>query len=298
MTHSFFVGRNMQYSITHRTLYQYSVPVTLRPHILRLRPRSDSGQILETFSLCVEPNPAGRSDYLDFDGNNLTKIWFDSQSYDQLEITVCSTVVTTQENPFNYVLDAEAVQLPIDYPTSILQQLNPYLTAHTLDPVAVTIAQDLLVQYDYDVLQFLSQLNQLIHRECDYSQREFGPPQPPGITWRDRRGSCRDFGVLFMAVCRAVGLATRFVSGYQEGDLNLATHDLHAWVEVYLLGAGWRGYDPTLGLVVSDRHIALISAPTARQTLPIEGAFWPVVAAELVVDVTLTAGELGSHLLG
>jgi transglutaminase-like putative cysteine protease len=287
----------MQYSITHRTSYQYPVAVTLKPHILRLRPRSDSWQQLTNFSLEIEPKPDGRSDYIDLDGNSLIKIWFDSQTYDQLDITVRSTVTTTHDNPFSYVLDAYAVQIPIDYPTSILQQLNPYLTspyisAQNLDPTAVTIAQDLLVNYDYDVLQFLSQLNQLIYRECYYSQREFGPPQPPGITWRDRQGSCRDFGVLFMAVCRVAGLATRFVSGYQEGDLDLASHTLHAWVEVYLPGAGWRGYDPTLGLVVSDRHIVLVAAPTASQTLPIEGAFWPVVAAELVVDVTLTAGMI------
>lgn len=287
----------MQYSITHRTSYQYPVAVTLKPHILRLRPRSDSWQQLTNFSLEIEPKPDGRSDYIDLDGNSLIKIWFDSQTYDQLDITVRSTVTTTHDNPFSYVLDAYAVQIPIDYPTSILQQLNPYLTspyisAQNLDPTAVTIAQDLLVNYDYDVLQFLSQLNQLIYRECHYGQREFGPPQPPGITWRDRQGSCRDFGVLFMAVCRVAGLATRFVSGYQEGDLDLASHTLHAWVEVYLPGAGWRGYDPTLGLVVSDRHIVLVAAPTASQTLPIEGAFWPVVAAELVVDVTLTAGMI------
>jgi transglutaminase-like putative cysteine protease len=279
----------MQYSIIHRTTYQYPISVTLKPHILRLRPRSDSWQTLADFSLEIEPKPAGRSDYLDLDGNSLIKIWFDSQCYDQLEITVRSTTITTQKNPFSYVLDAYAVQLPIDYPTSIRQQLTPYLDAQDFDPIAVTIAQDLMVKYDYDVLQFLSQLNQLIYRECHYGQREFGPPQPPGITWRDRQGSCRDFGVLFMAVCRVAGLATRFVSGYQEGDLDSASHTLHAWVEVYLPGAGWRGYDPTLGLVVSDRHIVLVAAPTARQTLPIEGAFWPIVAAELGVDVTLTA---------
>jgi transglutaminase-like putative cysteine protease len=282
----------MQYFITHQTRYQYPVSVTLKPHTLRLRPRSDSWQQLTNFSLDIEPKPAGRSDYIDLDGNSLIKIWFDFQPYDQLDITARSTVTTTQSNPFSYVLDAYAVQIPIDYPTSILQQLNPYLNSRDLDPTAVAIAQDLMVKCDYDVLQFLSQLNQLIYRECHYGQREFGPPQPPGITWRDRQGSCRDFGVLFMAVCRVAGLATRFVSGYQEGDLDLASHTLHAWVEVYLPGAGWRGYDPTLGLVVSDRHIALVAAPTASQTLPIEGAFWPIVAAELVVDVTLTAGGI------
>ena len=42
----------------------------------------------------------------------------------------------------------------------------------------------------------------------------------------------------FMEVCRAVGIAARFVSGYQEGDTEQQSRDLHAWVEVYLPGAG------------------------------------------------------------
>jgi len=56
-----------------------------------------------------------------------------------------------------------------------------------------------------------------------------------------------------MEACRALGLAARFVSGYQEGDPNQEERD--AWAEVYLPGAGWRGYDPTNGIAVADRHV-------------------------------------------
>lgn len=73
-----------------------------------------------------------------------------------------------------------------------------------------------------------------------------------------------------MAACRGMGLATRFVSGYEAGDPD---HDqtLHAWVEVYLPGAGWRGYDPTMGLVVCDRHVALVTSAWPQHTTPIAG---------------------------
>jgi transglutaminase-like putative cysteine protease len=79
-----------------------------------------------------------------------------------------------------------------------------------------------------------------------------------------------------MEVCRAVGLAARFVSGYQEGDSDAEQLDLHAWAEVYLPGGGWRGYDPIQGLVVADRHVALVASTLPRYTAPVVGNFAPV----------------------
>jgi len=82
-----------------------------------------------------------------------------------------------------------------------------------------------------------------------------------------------------MAVCRSVGLAARFVSGYQEGDPDMEERHLHAWPEVYVPGGGWRGYDPTHGLNVADRHIALAASHWAKGTLPVKGNFRKTGAA-------------------
>ena len=266
----------MRYSIIHTTTYHYDRPVQLQPHMLRLRPRSDGWHQLESFDVQVSPLPIGRSELTDFDGNAGLKVWFADVETDRLEIVTTSVVTTTQTNPFGYLLDAYALQLPIDYPSSVKAQLQSYLrSTEMIDPVAVELAQDLWVQTDGDTSIFLSVLNQLINTNCGYGMRETGRPLPPGVTWRDRQGSCRDFSVLFMEVCRAAGLAARFVSGYQEGDLKKADHYLHAWVEVYLPGAGWRGYDPTLGLLVSDRHIAICSSVDPSYTVPVVGEYRP-----------------------
>jgi transglutaminase-like putative cysteine protease len=85
-------------------------------------------------------------------------------------------------------------------------------------------------------------------------------------------GSCRDFTVLFMEACRAVGLAARFVSGYEEGDSTVLERDLHAWAEVYIPGGGWRGFDPTHGLAVADRHVALVASAFPQFTAPVTGS--------------------------
>ena len=227
----------------------------------------------------ITPTPLQTSDYTDLDGNRLIKVWFNPQPSDRLEIVTNSQITTHQVNPFSYLAEPYAVNLPIDYPSSLATQLQSYLRPSVaLDPVAIEIAQDLTVEAEDNVAVFLMLLNQKINTHCHYAVRETGRSLPPGFTWRSRSGSCRDFSLLFMEVCRAAGLSARFVSGYQEGDVAAGEHYLHAWAEVYLPGAGWRGYDPTLGLVVSDRHIVLVSSVDPSYTAPVSGGFRPVMA--------------------
>jgi transglutaminase-like putative cysteine protease len=274
----------MLYHITHNTIYSYSARVSLEPHVVRLRPRSDGWQTLRNFSLTVIPEPVGISQITDLEGNTIIKLWFSQELTNYLEIQVSSEVETQQPNPFTYLLEPWALKLPIDYPSSLLLQLQPYLGGNGMnyiDPQAVQLAQEISLKVEGNTVAFITELNQQIYRNCQQLIRDIGAPTPPGITWRQKQGACRDFVVLFMEVCRAVGLAARFVSGYQEGDIDADVEDyarraierhLHAWVEVYLPGAGWRGYDPTHGLAVADRHVALVASVLPSYTAPISGA--------------------------
>jgi transglutaminase-like putative cysteine protease len=267
----------MRYSIVHTTTYAYSDPVVLQPHVLRLSPRSDSWQRLDDFEITITPQPSQISDYSDLDGNRLVKVWFEALPCDRLEIITRSHVTTHQANPFLYLAEPYSLQFPIDYPISLATQLQSYLQPQrAIDPIALELAQEIAVESNDDVGGFLIRLNQRINEHCHYAVREMGRSLPPGVTWRSRKGTCRDFTVLFMEVCRAAGLAARFVSGYQEGDVAAGEHYLHAWAEVYLPGAGWRGYDPTLGVVVSDRHIAIASSVDPTYAATVQGGFRPV----------------------
>jgi transglutaminase-like putative cysteine protease len=94
-----------------------------------------------------------------------------------------------------------------------------------------------------------------------------------------------------MDACRSVGLAARFVSGYQQGAPDLE-HDLHAWAEVYLPWAGWRGYDPTQGLAVADQHIALAASARPEQAAPIVGSFRGAAAtATLTASISIARAD-------
>jgi transglutaminase-like putative cysteine protease len=87
-------------------------------------------------------------------------------------------------------------------------------------------------------------------------------------------GSCRDLAVLFCDVCRAMGIAARFVSGYECASAGRQDSYMHAWAEVYLPGAGWRGYDPSRGLAVSNTHVAVAAGFDYDLASPIAGAYF------------------------
>lgn len=288
----------MRYSIHHETTYTYDRPVILAPHLLRLRPRSDGWQTLEEFILKITPEPIGVGEAIDLDGNTTIQVWFDRE-ITRLEIRAESVVETRVSNPFQYLLEPWANRLPFDYPSSLQRQLQPYLQPYGAigDPAVSELARDLLYETDNNPIAFLAALNHRVYTECEYTIRPDGEPWPPGITWTKRQGSCRDFVVLFMDVCRAVGLATRFASGYQEGDPDGGDRDLHAWVEVYLPGGGWRGYDPTHGLAVSDRHIALVSSPIPAYCAPVVGVAKPATQSDLVPRSTMEA-RIALEILG
>lgn len=276
----------MRYQITHQITYQYDRPVVLDMHRLQIRPRSDVTQTLHNFSLQIQPIPVQLSANVDLDGNTVLQAWFSEQPTAQFSVQAIAEVETWRTNPFDYWLEPGAATLPIDYPASLLLQLQPYLQGTTtgglsgaIDPVAMQLGQEIWLATQGNVVLFLSELNQRIYQSCRYEVRETGSAYPAGVTWTQKAGSCRDYAVLWMETCRAMGLATRFVSGYHansepepnKGASSSQDLHLHAWAEVYLPGAGWRGYDPAHGVAVADNYVALFAAPTPQDTAPIVG---------------------------
>ncbi|MBT3346702.1 MAG: transglutaminase family protein [Gemmatimonadetes bacterium] len=275
----------MHFEIEHRTEYRYSQPVFLDPHLLRLRPRSDWRQRLDGFELDISPQPEGCARIVDLDGNDANRPWF-AGTHDHLRIVVCSVVETLESDPYGYYLDANADGLPLTYGEE-LAGLAPYMSPETQEGPVLELARDLQRESENKTVRFLSLLNAKIRQLCPTETRLEGDPLTPEETLDRGRGACRDVTVLFMAVCRAAGLAARFTSGYVDGVLQEDRY-LHAWAEVYLPGAGWRGYDPSLGLVVTDRHVALASGPRAAAARPFSGRFRGTgVEAQMTVDLKI-----------
>ena len=262
----------MLFEVTHTIEFSYSQPVFLEPHTVRLRPRDDGWQRLLSFDLRVEPSPAGLSDCIELDGNATAHVWFEGLQ-EGLTISTAFTVETLRTNPFDFILDSGDLHLPMVYPEGMRSALAPYLLRNIQAGEVTDFARGVLQDAESRTLPFLDGITSRVHETCEFILRLEGDPWPPATTLAKRRGACRDLAVLMMDACRAVGLAARFVSGYLGWDPPGTEPELHAWVEVYLPGVGWRPYDPTHGVAVSDRHIALAAGASPAFATPTSGTF-------------------------
>ncbi len=258
----------MRFSVRHDTLYRYSAPVGLAPHLLRLTPRAERLRMLAS-QLTVEPLPAARRESEDRFGNRITEVSFAGAS-EFLRVESCFDLEISAPAPL------QESGLP-RLPWSCRPQRVPadYWREDRQDPAVQNFAETLASESGGAAVPFLEHLSQTLFRRFHRNIRIEGAAQAPGRTLATGRGACRDLTVLFMAACRSLGIAARFVSGYQaHAETADGDRHLHAWPEVLLPEVGWRGFDPTHGTAVSDGHVALCAAPDQAATMPIEGGFY------------------------
>jgi transglutaminase-like putative cysteine protease len=247
--------------------------VHLAPHTFRLRPRTDATQRLGTYDLFITPTPIGRTECLDHDGNVTLHVWFE-QTTDELNVESRFCVETFRDNPFDFLLPGGAGMLPFRYSRPLDLILEPYrIDSGIAEPVR-RFAHGLAQSVNQDTLSFLVALNRQIFESCKQVVRIEGPPWPSSQTLTAREGSCRDVAVLFCDACRVMGLAARFVSGYERSAAGPDAAHMHAWAEVYLPGGGWRGFDPSRGLAVTDSHVAVAAAFDSELASPISGTYF------------------------
>lgn len=264
----------MRFQVEHLTTYTYSSCVSLSPQILKLQPRSDRSQCLLSFECQIEPNPILITNSIDLEGNAVIQACFARPtSYFQVKTQI--ELETLRSNPFDYLVESNLQKLPAFYPQKELDKLAAYRHPGSIDASVIELANWLAKEADSETITFLTTVTQYLHDRIKGEIRHKGSPQTPEVTLTRKQGACRDLAVLFMAICRQQGLACRFVSGYQARETNSASRRyLHAWPEVYIPGSGWRGYDPTRGAAVADRHLAVAAARIPKDAAPIRGSFW------------------------
>jgi transglutaminase-like putative cysteine protease len=276
----------MQFEIEHITRYSYSVPVQLAEHLLRFLPLQTATQQLTYSNIDINPRPFRNFEETDAWGNRIQRIGFAGET-SFLEIRAYLEVETREADTAN---QAEPYSFPIDYgieTTVLFPYLQPMENSAQLQP----FLQPLLAEAGQDVSRFLSALNQAVHGFYYREVRLDGPPRTPAETLALGEGVCRDLTVLFMAACRQMGLATRFVSGYQQGDGTRQLRYLHAWPEVYLPNQGWLGYDPTHGYIAGSDHVGVAAAPNASAVTPVEGGYTfngPEVTSTLMTEIRIS----------
>lgn len=277
--------------IHHLTRYHYAETVTLLPHKLHLRPRD--GHDIRVQSSKLDISPEFRIHWTrDVYGNSVAVVTFLKAAR---ELTITSEVVVEnyEEQPLDFVLEDYARFFPFDYDPGEQIDLAPYKNpVYEQDRAIVKawIADICNPGVKVDTITMLTTLNTNIANGHRYQVREEPGVQSPSQTLSSGTGSCRDFATLFIESCRHCGLASRFISGYALNETtapwNTATH---AWAEVYLPGSGWRGFDPTSGLLVSGDHIAVAVHRHPEAIPPVSGSFVGTGNAqpELTVEVSV-----------
>jgi len=265
----------MRARLIHRFDYRYSEPVLLGSHRFCLRPRPHGFQRLITYGLQVSPDPSQLYDLLAAGGDTITRARFLGES-DHLTVVASSEVETYNPPLIEACLDQDMARLPVTIGKlnpDLLSNLQGWLPNGQHDAAAMDLAQEALMGSDQRSLTFLQQLVEMIQDRVKYTQRHVGPAWPAGRTLKERVGSCRDLAMLMIECCRSMGLPARFVSGYHLVEPKPERYDLHAWAEVYLQGAGWRGFDPSGQGAVDDRYIPVATSSKSDLTAAISGSF-------------------------
>ncbi|KWD77415.1 DUF2126 domain-containing protein [Burkholderia ubonensis] len=271
-------------ALHHTTRYRYDRLVNLGPQVVRLRPAPHCRTPIVAYSMTVRPAQHFINWQQDPFANYLARLVFPERTR-EFEITVDLVAEMSVYNPFDFFLEGSAEQYPFQYDDALRTELAPYLACdpQTSESPAFRAYLDGIDRTPAGTVNFLVALNQKLQHDIRYLVRMEPGVQTPEQTLELASGSCRDSGWLLVQLCRHLGIAARFVSGYLiqltpdvkslDGPSGTAVDftDLHAWCEVYLPGAGWIGFDPTSGLLAGEGHIPLACTPQPTSAAPVEG---------------------------
>ncbi len=269
-------------TVTHVTTYRYANPVMFGEHRMMMRPRdSHDLRLLETsLILC----PAARIRWIhDVFGNSVAIARFQEPA---AELHVESRF-KAQHFPLSeggVEIEEYARYHPFSYDASEVPDIGRTAERHYPDPehrIDAWARRFVEAAPKHQTMNILAAMTKAIHAEFTYNPRNEMGTQDPVVTLKTNTGTCRDYALLMMEAARTLGFAARFVSGYLYDDSKIDSGEsaligggvTHAWLQIYLPGAGWVPFDPTNGLI-SDRNlirVAVTRDPT--QAVPLKGSF-------------------------
>ena len=262
------------------------------------RPRDSWDQRLLEAKLDITPKPSSVRWVHDVFGNCVTVVQFARR---------------TKELRFESTIRLDHLPIPpLDFPIAAHALTYPFTYDAEEMPDLLRSIERQYPDRDYELYdwarQFVSQsgsvrthdllaaITHRIRKDFTYVSRAEMGIQDPLTTLKLRSGSCRDFAVLMIEAVRSLGLAARFVSGYlhiptRSSQSYAGGGSTHAWVQVYIPGAGWMEFDPTNGIVGNRDLIRVAVARDPIQAVPVWGTWsgFPSDSLGLTVDVHITS---------
>ena len=258
-----------RYRVLHRTTYDYAQPVERSTHLLRLFPAHDRLQTLEQCEVtCSVAGPA--REFEDVFGNRVRRVHLETP-YKRLVLEARATVTLLDVDPLDFRPLRVRSTIPVVWMPWQRSVLQPYLLPPELPESELAelteYAMSLAQRNDFDVLDTLLDLNHTIYSEYRYKQGSTTLATTPFDVYVNRRGVCQDFANLFICLARLLGVPARYVCGYlytgPKHDNKAMADASHAWVQVYLPEVGWKGFDPTNGILTQADHVRVEEAEPA-----------------------------------
>jgi transglutaminase-like putative cysteine protease len=278
----------MYYSITHRTRYKYSAPVSESISEVRMNPRSDGNQRCLRFELAVSPQ-ARTYKYVEASGNIVH--YFDIPGrHSQLAITA-EAIVEVHAPP----------KLPDRLPNEAWGEID--MLARTTDAYDMLLPGELTTPSEHlrdfmttidarrrdDPLTVILHIKRSIYESFQYVPLSTEVDSHIDDTLSKGEGVCQDFSHIMLAIVRELGVPARYVSGYLfhqgNGGARSTPDATHAWVEVLLPGLGWVGLDPTNNMLGDGRHIRVAVGREYSDVTPTRGVFKGSAESKLMVEV-------------
>jgi transglutaminase-like putative cysteine protease len=279
----------MQYTVRHLTRFTYDNPISESVMEVRMQPRTEQHQRCLGFELQTTPR-ATITAYRDPLGNIVHHFDIPGR-HGQLTIVAEAIVefVGTPHLPEALPLEAWDDVAAIERSQVHWDFLQPgLLTPQT--PLLKAFAATLSNGHRRDPLSEVLAINEAIHRRFTYRQQVTGVDSPIDHALETGEGVCQDFAHVMLACVRRLGIPARYVSGYLfhgSGDTS-ADGATHAWMEAFLPGLGWVGFDPTNNVVAGTRHIRVAIGRDYADVPPTKGVFRGRSANELAVAVQVS----------
>jgi transglutaminase-like putative cysteine protease len=284
------------YEITHVTTYKYKNPVTFSQHRAMFLPRVGHGGRLHHYS--IETNVPSKIQWImDALSNNVAVIDFVEPATELVVSWKFQGSHYGASGIAKFPLDPRAKAFPVQYTPDEWTDLAAFMRPHSNDPDGSVAAwgRSFLTGGENDTGRVLHQMMDTIRDTFAYQAREAEGTQTPTQTLSSKSGTCRDFAWLMIETLRGLGLGCRFMSGYlydsalDGGSIAMTgSASTHAWLTVYLPGAGWLHYDPTNRI---SEGFALIPVAIARhpgQAIPLQGSWFGSAADYLGMTVNVS----------
>ena len=270
------------FDIVHSTHYRYAQPVQLGEHRVLFRPRGSHDLRVLATDLVVTPEPVDVRLIQDVYSNSVAIIVPQSPAT-EFKVVATFEVEHVGTRALDLPLDAAAETYPFDYGAEDRIALGHYLAPYYDDPTGELEAwarQFVRSDGPTGSRDLLVAMNQFIRDSMTYITRFDEGVQTPYETLRLQSGTCRDFATLMIEAARRLGYAARFVSGYlytpwldDDDPSHVGAGATHAWLQIYLPGAGWIPFDPTNNLIGGTDLIRVGIARHASLASPVSGTW-------------------------